>query len=160
MIPGSYSPFLVLASVCIAVLASYAALDLAARVTAARGRFVPAWLAGGATAMGIGIWSMHFTGMAAFSLPIPVMYHWPTAVEIEDRGHGFDPDAVLAASSTIGLSDMRERAMLLGGRLTIESSPGSVSGRLRRGGGLPEVSGSVPLAGWVHLSAMRARKSV
>ena len=30
------------------------------------------WLAGGASAMGLGIWSMHFVGMLAFSLPIPL----------------------------------------------------------------------------------------
>jgi NO-binding membrane sensor protein with MHYT domain len=30
--------------------------------------------------MGIGIWSMHFTGMLAFSLPVPVGYHWPTVL--------------------------------------------------------------------------------
>jgi diguanylate cyclase (GGDEF)-like protein len=32
------------------------------------------WLAGGAAAMGTGIWSMHFIGMLAFSLPIPLGY--------------------------------------------------------------------------------------
>lgn len=32
------------------------------------------WLAGGAVAMGLGIWSMHFVGMLAFRLPIPLGY--------------------------------------------------------------------------------------
>jgi diguanylate cyclase len=32
------------------------------------------WLAAGAGAMGIGIWSMHFIGMLAFGLPIPMAY--------------------------------------------------------------------------------------
>jgi NO-binding membrane sensor protein with MHYT domain len=32
------------------------------------------WLFGGALAMGTGIWSMHFIGMLAFSLPIPLAY--------------------------------------------------------------------------------------
>ncbi len=32
------------------------------------------WLAGGAATMGLGIWSMHFIGMLAFDLPIPVGY--------------------------------------------------------------------------------------
>jgi two-component system cell cycle sensor histidine kinase/response regulator CckA len=35
---------------------------------------------GGATAMGIGIWSMHYIGMLAFRLPVPVEYDWPTVV--------------------------------------------------------------------------------
>ena len=77
---GSYDYRLVALSVLIAVLASYAALDLAARVTAARGRVRFAWLFGGATAMGTGIWSMHYIGMLAFTLPIPVFYNWPTVL--------------------------------------------------------------------------------
>ena len=79
-ISGSYDYRLVALSVLIAVMASYAALDLAARVTAARGRIRFAWLLGGAAAMGTGIWSMHYIGMLAFSLPIPVLYDWPTVL--------------------------------------------------------------------------------
>jgi two-component system sensor histidine kinase/response regulator len=79
-ISGSYDYRLVALSVLIAILASYAALDLAARVTAARGRIRFAWLWGGAAAMGTGIWSMHYIGMLAFSLPIPVLYDWPTVL--------------------------------------------------------------------------------
>jgi two-component system sensor histidine kinase/response regulator len=79
-ISGTYDYRLVVLSVLIAVLASYAALDLAARVTAAQGRIRFAWLLGGAAAMGTGIWSMHYIGMLAFSLPIPVLYDWPTVL--------------------------------------------------------------------------------
>ena len=75
---GSYDYRLVALSVVIAVLASYAALDLAGRVTSARGGARSLWLGGGATAMGIGIWSMHYVGMLAFRLPVPVQYDWPT----------------------------------------------------------------------------------
>ena len=67
-------------SVLIAIAASYAALDLAGRVTAARGRARLGWLSGGALAMGIGIWATHFKGMLAFHLPVPVKYHWPTVL--------------------------------------------------------------------------------
>ena len=77
---GSYDYRLVALSVLIAALASYAALDLAARVTAAHGRVRFAWLWGGATAMGTGIWSMHYIGMLAFSLPVAVVYDWPTVL--------------------------------------------------------------------------------
>ena len=75
---GSYDYRLVALSVFIAVLASYAALDLAGRVTSAQGGARSLWLSGGATAMGIGIWSMHYVGMLAFRLPVPVQYDWPT----------------------------------------------------------------------------------
>jgi len=77
---GSYDYRLVTLSVIIAVLAAYAALDLAGRVTTARGRARLLWLTGGAVAMGIGIWAMHYIGMEAFSLPVRVLYDWPTVL--------------------------------------------------------------------------------
>ena len=77
---GSYNYALVALSVLIAMFASYAALDLAARVTAAAGWTRAVWLLGGAGAMGTGIWSMHYIGMLAFVLPIPVAFHWPTVL--------------------------------------------------------------------------------
>src|ERR1700719_282048 len=77
---GSYNYALVALSVLIAMFASYAALDLAGRVTAASGWTRVFWLLGGAGAMGTGIWSMHYIGMLAFILPIPVAYHWPTVL--------------------------------------------------------------------------------
>jgi NO-binding membrane sensor protein with MHYT domain len=75
---GTYNHGLVALSVIIAVLSAYAALDLTGRVTSARGRARYLWLSGGATAMAIGIWSMHCLGMLAFELPVPVQYDWPT----------------------------------------------------------------------------------
>src|SRR5580693_494432 len=77
---GSYNHALVALSVLIAMFASYAALDLASRVTAAGGWTRALWVLGGACAMGTGIWSMHYIGMLAFILPIPVAYHWPTVL--------------------------------------------------------------------------------
>ena len=77
---GSYNYALVALSVLIAMFASYAALDLAGRVTATGGWTRAVWLLGGASAMGTGIWSMHYIGMLAFVLPVPVAYHWPTVL--------------------------------------------------------------------------------
>src|SRR6267154_3148807 len=77
---GAYNYGLVALSVLIAIFSSYAALDLAGRVTAAHGWTRALWLLGGAGAMGTGIWSMHYIGMLAFILPIPVAYHWPTVL--------------------------------------------------------------------------------
>jgi diguanylate cyclase (GGDEF)-like protein len=71
---GSYDLWLVLISLLVAILASYTALDLTTRITLAKGRAARVWLIGGAFAMGSGIWSMHFIGMLAFSLPIPLGY--------------------------------------------------------------------------------------
>lgn len=70
---GTYDPTLVVLSILIAALASYVAIEFAGRIferREQRGR----WLAAGAIAMGSGIWAMHFVGMAAFTLPIPVSY--------------------------------------------------------------------------------------
>jgi two-component system sensor histidine kinase/response regulator len=78
LLVGYYDYRLVLASVVIAFFAAYAALDITGRVSAARGLARVAWLGGGAFAMGLGIWAMHYMGMEAFHLPIPVLYNWPT----------------------------------------------------------------------------------
>ncbi|MGY2162470.1 EAL domain-containing protein [Pseudomonas tolaasii] len=69
MLIGSYSPSLVVISLCVAILASYTALDLAGRIATAKGRAVYMWMTGGALAMGVGVWSMHFIGMLALRLP-------------------------------------------------------------------------------------------
>ncbi len=68
-IKGSYNFGLVFLSYVIAVLASYAALDLAGRLRAEKEiKTKRYWLVGGAFAMGAGIWSMHFIGMLAFKI--------------------------------------------------------------------------------------------
>jgi PAS domain S-box-containing protein len=72
---STHNPTLVVLSVSIAVLASYTALNLAGRVGATSGRGRIAWLSAGSLAMGVGIWSMHFVAMLAFSLPIAVAYN-------------------------------------------------------------------------------------
>jgi hypothetical protein len=99
---GSYDYFLVALSVVIAILASYTALDLAGRVTAASGWLRQSWLAGGAAAMGFGIWSMHYIGMLAFRLPVPVAYDWPTVM--------FSLGAAIVASA-LALHTVSRKAM-------------------------------------------------
>src|ERR1700719_293361 len=65
---GYYDYSEVARSVLIAIAASYAALDLAGRVTAAMGRIRLAWLSG-SVIMSAGIAGMHYKGMAAMRLP-------------------------------------------------------------------------------------------
>ena len=43
-------------------------------------------------------------------------------IQVEDKGQGFDPDGALATGSSSGLVGMQERALLLNGKLTIESA--------------------------------------
>jgi signal transduction histidine kinase len=46
-------------------------------------------------------------------------------IQVVDDGAGFDPDALVSKGAASGLAGMRERALLLGGQLSIESRPGS-----------------------------------
>jgi diguanylate cyclase (GGDEF)-like protein/PAS domain S-box-containing protein len=78
---GNYNSWLVFLSIVVASFASYVALDLASRVVATRGTPSSSyWLFGGALSMGTGIWSMHFIGMLAFQLPIPMSYDIPVTL--------------------------------------------------------------------------------
>ena len=91
MVLASYSPALVLISLCVAILASYTALDLSGRIGTANGRAAYLWIGGGALAMGFGVWSMHFIGMLALSLPIELGYDlgltvWSLLVAILSSG--------------------------------------------------------------------------
>ncbi|MCJ2090097.1 response regulator [Methylobacterium sp. E-005] len=74
MVHTGYNPALVVLSVVIAVFASYAALDLGARVRKPDVGPRWAWGAGAAVAMGGGIWAMHFVGMIAFEMGMPAAY--------------------------------------------------------------------------------------
>ncbi|GAA0431180.1 MHYT domain-containing protein [Massilia aurea] len=78
MVNGHYQPLLVVVSILVGILASYTALSLAMRVRQAQRRARYVWVAGGAMAMGSGIWAMHFVGMQAFRLPLPIGYDTTT----------------------------------------------------------------------------------
>jgi diguanylate cyclase (GGDEF)-like protein len=71
---GSYHTWIVVLSIIVAIAASHAALSLAHRMARSRGSISHFWLAGGAISLGVGIWSMHFIGMMAYRLPIPLYY--------------------------------------------------------------------------------------
>jgi len=71
---GYYDPVLVAASVAVATLASFTALNLAGRLLVADRSARLWWLLAAAVALGGGIWSMHFVGMLAFVMPMSVTY--------------------------------------------------------------------------------------
>jgi NO-binding membrane sensor protein with MHYT domain/two-component sensor histidine kinase len=73
-VEATYNPWLVGLSILVAMVVAYTALKLAARVAEAGGSAGRLWLLGGATAMGMGIWSMHFIGMLAYSVDTPLRY--------------------------------------------------------------------------------------
>jgi PAS domain S-box-containing protein len=70
----SYSLGLIILSVLVATIGAYVAIEIAQRVRTSGRRRRPFWTWGGALAMGLGIWSMHFVGMLALTLPVLVWY--------------------------------------------------------------------------------------
>ncbi|GGX34552.1 putative signaling protein [Pigmentiphaga litoralis] len=81
MLESTYSYPLVLLSFLIATVAAFTSLDLTGRIASLpRASNRTFWLSGGAVALGLGIWSMHFIGMLAFSLPIPLGYDLATTL--------------------------------------------------------------------------------
>jgi NO-binding membrane sensor protein with MHYT domain len=72
---GTFDLVLVAVSYAISVFGSYTGLMLAAQITDQRNNMNRLWLVGAAVALGGGaIWSMHFIGMLAYKLPLPVAY--------------------------------------------------------------------------------------
>jgi PAS domain S-box-containing protein len=91
---ASYDPMLVLLSVLVGIGASYTALELISRMTAAHGRARAYWLVAGSALMGLGIWSMHFIGMLAFHVDMLVRY---------DAGLTLVSLAIAVAASSVAL---------------------------------------------------------
>ncbi|MGV3710172.1 MAG: MHYT domain-containing protein [Gemmatimonas sp.] len=113
---GTYDFFLVALSIVIAILASYTALTLAGRVTAARDRVRRAWLLGGSVAMGTGVWSMHFVAMLAFRLPIQVGYDVPlVALSLLAAMAASALAMVIASRPTLNHAQLATAACVMGG---------------------------------------------
>jgi PAS domain S-box-containing protein len=112
---ATYNPTLVALSIAVAILVSYTALALAARMASAVGNQARFWLIGGAVAMGVGIWSMHFIGMLAFSVPIALRYSVATtlvslALAIVTSGCAIK----IAAGTHLGQRRLAGGALLMG----------------------------------------------
>src|SRR6266576_4060801 len=115
---GAYTAGLVMLSVIVATLAAFVALSISGRIVAANSRGAQwAWASAGAIAMGGGIWSMHFIGMLAFSLPCGVTYDAVGTVLSMIPGMLASGIALLTISKphTPGLSRLFVSAVLMGG---------------------------------------------
>ena len=117
-----YTAGQVIVSVLLSIGASLAALSLSDRVRAATSvgsrRF---WLTSGSVAMGVGIWSMHYLGMLALTLPVPIFYFWPAVLL----------SLLLAiAASSVALSVVSRKTLttrrLLGGGLMMGAGIGAM----------------------------------
>jgi len=115
MLSQSYSTSLVVLSIVIATMASYTALDLAGRVYVTDGRARALWLAGGALAMGVGIWSMNFVGMLALQLSVHVAYSLPYLIASIGVAIGASCFALfIAARATVGKGTLVAAAVAMG----------------------------------------------
>ena len=109
---GSFDPLLVIASYFIATCAAYVALAVTQRMVVSTG-LRPLWLSLGALSMAGGIWSMHFVGMLAFKLPIPVGYDAPLTLLSLVIALG----VCLFALNEVTRSELSTNRLLLGGLL-------------------------------------------
>ena len=72
---GQYNSLLVLLSIGVAALSAYSALIVLERIWgSSQEKMVGLWLLCGSGVMGSGVWAMHFTGMLAFRMALPMSY--------------------------------------------------------------------------------------
>jgi diguanylate cyclase (GGDEF)-like protein/PAS domain S-box-containing protein len=70
-----YDPYLVMLSILIAIVSAFTAFGVSERISAAKTRYQQwLWIVFGANTLGIGVWSMHFIGLLAVILPVPISY--------------------------------------------------------------------------------------
>lgn len=79
-LPSGQNPIFIALSIVIAILASYAALEILERVKVLSGTERRNWLLSGAGIFGFGVWSMHFIGMVGYMLPVSVEYNYPVVI--------------------------------------------------------------------------------
>ncbi|MDO9052712.1 MAG: EAL domain-containing protein [Gallionella sp.] len=72
--PVSWNIPLVILSLLVAMIGSFTALTHAQRMRENTGRCSWIWLMTGGVTLGVAIWTMHFVGMLAFHLPVPISY--------------------------------------------------------------------------------------
>ncbi|MBS0444414.1 MAG: EAL domain-containing protein [Proteobacteria bacterium] len=132
----SYDRWVVVASLLIATLASYVTLDVTRRVRAADRGLAKSWWVGGSIVLGTGIWSTHFVGMLAMSLPIELGYtkgltllSWVAAVAVCGLALGIAGHSTLTPRRLAGGSlamGAGISAMHYLGMAALELSPGIV----------------------------------
>lgn len=77
LLAGSYNPWLVILSICIAIFAAFMGFEVATQAARSRRKSRrTGLLITGSLALGGGVWSMHFIGMLAFELCTSVGYDW------------------------------------------------------------------------------------
>ncbi|HJZ35301.1 MAG TPA: diguanylate cyclase [Solirubrobacterales bacterium] len=102
---------LVALSIAVAIVAGYLALDLAQRSAGASGVMRRAWIVAGGVTIGLGIWSMHFIGMLALKMAMPVSYDLPlVALSMIAAIGGSVIALAVAAMHYLGMASMEMEA--------------------------------------------------
>jgi PAS domain S-box-containing protein len=99
---GHYDYRLVAVSLVIAMATAWTALDLAERISNARGTLRTAWLSGSSIAVGFGIWSAGTLAMAAFNWPAPARHPW--IAQLAPAGASALAETSLSAFAILGLT--------------------------------------------------------
>jgi len=78
--PLTYDAGLILLSIIVIFISSFIALNISGTLFRTTGKTRWKWLSLGALVMGLGIWSMHFIGMLASQMAMPVTYNKPLVI--------------------------------------------------------------------------------
>jgi diguanylate cyclase len=106
---------LVCLSIAVAIVASYAALDLTRRSSDATGWRRRFWIAAGGGTMGAGIWSMHFVAMLALRMGMPVDYNdWLVALSLIAAVMGATVSLAVVTRSRVTRSGVLSAATFMG----------------------------------------------
>jgi diguanylate cyclase (GGDEF)-like protein len=125
---GIYHTWIVVLSIVVAIAASHSALSLAQRMSRSHGVQARLWLAGGAVSMGVGIWSMHFIGMMAFQLPIPLAYDiFTTALSLVIAIAASTYALSIAAQPMASTAQLLRKALVMGTGITAMHYVGMMS---------------------------------
>ena len=132
MLTGTYDLNLVALSFIVAIIASFTALELSARVARHSGRAAAGWLVAGSFSMGVGIWTMHFVGMLAFKMRLPFTYDVPITILSLFVGIFASAFAIWVASrKTTSLSKIGFSGLVLGAGIATMHYTGMAAMRMQ-----------------------------
>jgi len=114
LVPAALDGRLLLLSVAIAILATYAAITIVERIRGSLGTTAFAWLAAGSVAIGIAFWGAQFIGMNAFRVPFELTFNFTATALARILAVG-----VVAAAFGISMNAPTSRNARFGGATLI-----------------------------------------
>ncbi len=137
----SWNTSLVGLSVVVAVIGSFAALTHAQRMRESIGHMKTMWMLTGSFTLGLSIWSMHFIGMLAMHLPIPIAFDLTlTLLSVFPAIAAALPGFWVLRNAHPGFGRMMASAMLMGAGITLMHYTGMAALRMS-----PAIQYSTPI---------------